>query len=67
MNNENSNHKTYIDLLKDKTFIRWRIAPSEENWIHWSDIISRKPHLEKEILKADNYLERTCSRRKDLQ
>lgn len=59
--NKELNYRNYIDLLKDETFVQWRIAPSEEVTGYWESIIDKNPRLKIETLKADNYLRKHFS------
>ncbi|MDO5522532.1 MAG: FecR domain-containing protein [Bacteroidia bacterium] len=63
---KNPGYKSYIELLQDKTFVQWRIAPSEEVANYWENIIENNPQLKIETLKADNYLKKHFSEENQL-
>lgn len=50
------NYLHYTDFLKDKTFIRWQLAPDDQVDSYWKDFIQKNPHLQEDINQAIDYL-----------
>lgn len=55
-NFKTDNYKKAAELLNDKNFILWRIAPTTGTDLRWKKLIEENPGLEKEIESADTYL-----------
>jgi hypothetical protein len=62
IDNENFANKKFVDLLKDRRFLLWRLAPTEELNIFWENILQNYPSLKTEIILADNYLKNYLSK-----
>lgn len=52
-----SNHKNFKNLLKNKQFLEWRIAPTDQLDEYWENMQKNYPDLSHEIKQADDYIQ----------